>query len=520
MLDLIQEEILKYDFESIKEIEKFMEKQYFNFSDFSLAFGYCRYSSNLQTEASIKQQIDEQLEYAKKNNIIIVKFYCDEAKSGRTSSREEFQNLIAASSKNNGIISYVLVWKTDRFARNAFDSLFYRNKLKKYGINLVSITQPLLDDDTPEGKLVNTMLAGLDEYYSGNLASNVKRALKSNAKESRFNGGIPPLGYDIVDGKYVVNEKEAEVVRKIFDMRLKGYSLIDISLELNKLGYKTKRGTEFKKNSLYDLLKNEKYIGNYIYAKGTKENHRDINKNMVRHEGTIPAIINKEVFYMVNTKTKAKQSTASKNFYLLTGLIHCAKCDSVYVGTTQTTKKKNGRIYKNQYYRCGSNTKIGKCDARMIKKDMIENKVVELLTKELLNNSTLEEIVNNVSSEYKKTQINYARDIELMQKNINEMEKRADKLLELCCQGFGNKKITDEMKEIEEKQEFLRNEIEKRELIVEHDYITPEKVRKLLKTELSSLNKNSQQEMKKFVHKWVKKIELTTTEAIVYLDLR
>ena len=152
------------------------------------------------------------------------------------------------------------------------------------------------------------------------------------------------FGYDIVNQKYVINEKEAEAVRKIFDMKIKGYSLIDISLELNKLGYKTKRGTEFKKNSLYDLLKNEKYIGNYIYGKGTKEDHRNINENMVKHEGAIPAIISKEVFEAVNGKKEKKESTASKNFYLLTGLIKCGECGSTYTGTTQTTKKRNGKI--------------------------------------------------------------------------------------------------------------------------------------------------------------------------------
>lgn len=328
------------------------------------------------------------------------------------------------------------------------------------------------------------------------------------------------FGYDIADKKYVINKKEAEVVKKIFDMRLKGYSLIDISLTLNKLGYKTKRGTEFKKNSIYDLLKNEKYIGNYIYGKGTKEDHRSKNENMVRHEGTIPAIISKEVFEAVNGKKEKKESTASKNFYLLTGLIKCGECGSTYTGTTQTTKKKNGKIYKNQYYRCASNTKIGKCNSRMIKKELIEDKVVSLLTKQLLDNTTIETIVNNVSNEYKKGQKDFAEDIELMQKNIDKLEKEANKLVDLCCQGFGTKKISDRLKQIEEKQEYLREEIKEKKLFVENDFITPEKVRKALEMDISSLNLNSQKELKKLIQKWIIKIELTTTEAIVYFDLR
>lgn len=191
MLDNIQKEILKNDFNNEKELITFLKTHFIDINEFVFAFGYCRYSSDLQTEASIEQQKDEQLEYAKRNNIIIVKFYCDEAKSGKKSTREHFQELISDCSHSK-IIKSVLVWKTDRFARNTMDNLFYRNKLNKYGVKLVSITQPI-SDDTPEGKLMNTLLAGMDEYYVENLASNVKRALKSNAKESLFNGGIPPL---------------------------------------------------------------------------------------------------------------------------------------------------------------------------------------------------------------------------------------------------------------------------------------------------------------------------------------
>ena len=156
-----------------------------------LAYGYCRYSSDLQTEASIEQQKAEIEEYANRNDIKIIDYYVDEAKSGKKSTRENFQNMIDDACKKKKVQA-VLVWKTDRFARNTMDNLYFRSKLYNNGVQLISITQPI-SDDTPEGKLMNTLLAGMDEYYIENLASNVKRALKSNAKESKFNGGIPPL---------------------------------------------------------------------------------------------------------------------------------------------------------------------------------------------------------------------------------------------------------------------------------------------------------------------------------------
>lgn len=489
-----------------------------------LAYGYCRYSSDLQTEASIEQQKAEIEEYANRNNITIEKYYADEAKSGTKSTRENFQNMISDACKSKRIQA-VLVWKTDRFARNTMDNLMYRNKLAKHNVKLISITQPI-SDSTPEGKLMNTLLAGMDEYYIENLASNVKRALKSNAKESKFNGGIPPLGYDIVEQKYVINKHEAKAVKKIFDLRLQGYSLIDISVEMNKKGYKTKRGNEFKKNSIYDLLRNEKYIGNYIYGKGTKTDHRNENEDAVKNIGTIPQIISEKVFNKVNNikdeideknKKDISKSTASKNFYFLTGLIRCGKCGSVYTGTTQVTKK-NGKTYKNGYYRCSGNTKIGKCKCKMIKKEVIEEKVMELLTKQLLNADTMENIIHNVCNDYRQGQQDFKEDIKIMQKNIDDLEKESDKLLDLCCKGFGNKKISDKMKEIEEKQEYLRGEIEERQKFVEHNFLTPEKVRTALKKDIADLHLKTQEELKRLIQKWIIKIEVTNSEAIVYMD--
>lgn len=89
--------------------------------------------------------------------------------------------------------------------------------MKKNGIKLISITQPF-DSETAEGKLMTTLLAGMDEYFSQNLASNVKRALKNNAQNLQFNGGIPPLGYDIVDKHYVINERESKIIKEIFQL--------------------------------------------------------------------------------------------------------------------------------------------------------------------------------------------------------------------------------------------------------------------------------------------------------------
>lgn len=201
------------------------------------AVAYCRYSSDNQREESIEAQVRAIEEYAEKNNIEIIRIYADEAKSATTDDRPQFLQMIKDSEMN--IFQAVIVHKLDRFARNRYDNAFYKRLLKKNGIRLISVLEPL--DDSPESIILESVLEGMAEYYSRNLAREVMKGLKENAFQAKFNGGIAPLGYDIKDGYYVINEKEAEAVKLIFKMYNDGYSYGCIIDELNLRGYKTKK---------------------------------------------------------------------------------------------------------------------------------------------------------------------------------------------------------------------------------------------------------------------------------------
>lgn len=481
-----------------------------------LAYGYCRYSSNLQDEKSIEQQKNELEEYAKNNNISIIKYYVDEAKSGTKDTRDSFQNMISDACKLREVQT-ILVWKTDRFARKAMDSLYYRNKLEKVGIKLVSITQPI-DTETPEGKLMSTMLAGMDEYYSQNLASNVKRALKLNAQNAQFNGGIAPLGYDIVNKKYVINEREASCVRFIYDMYIEGYSLIEIALKLNSMGFKTKKNKPFSKTSIYDIIGNEKYIGKYIFNKGTKSNHDGIRADAIILEDAIPQIISKEIFEKaMNKRVKRKNAeNTAKNFYLLSGLIKC-ECGGSYIGTT-IKKQKNGNTYVSGYYRCSNHNKLGNCKMPSLKQELIENKVIKILTDELLNAETRENIVKTVNVQYIEAQKDCKNDVEILKENLSSINKEIDNIVNAVAKGVASDSLLRRLEEIENTKKNIEDEISFKDNIVTHKYITSEKIEKVLKKDLSELNNKSMEKLKTLVQKYVKKIEVKTMEVLIYLD--
>ena len=154
---------------------------------------YARYSSDSQREASIEGQLRDCKDYAEKNGITVVGTYIDRAYSAKTDDRPDFQRMIKDSAKK--IFDVVLVWKLDRFARNRYDAVNYKYQLEKNGVHLVSAMEPI--SQGPEGIMVESMLIGMAEYYSAELALKVARGERENALQCKYNGGVVPLGFTI-----------------------------------------------------------------------------------------------------------------------------------------------------------------------------------------------------------------------------------------------------------------------------------------------------------------------------------
>ena len=155
---------------------------------------YARFSSDNQRNESIDAQVRAIKEFANSNNIVIVSEDIDRAKSATTDDRPEFQRMIEDSGKGN--FQLLIVHKLDRFARNRNDSIAYRMKLQRNKVALLSILEPF-DEDRPETILLQSVIEGMNEFYSRNLAREVRKGLKENALKCKHTGGLPPLGYDV-----------------------------------------------------------------------------------------------------------------------------------------------------------------------------------------------------------------------------------------------------------------------------------------------------------------------------------
>ena len=176
---------------------------------------YLRYSSESQTENSIEGQRRECGAYAKQKGIQVIGEYIDRAKTGMSDERPDFQRMIRDSfSKGFG---NVIVWKSDRFARDMADAINYQRKLMDNGVKLLSVTEPNLEG--PIATLMNSISLGMNQYYSEELSVKVKRGVRENVINGKQIGGKPPFGYDYDgEGHYVVNPIEGPIISDVFRM--------------------------------------------------------------------------------------------------------------------------------------------------------------------------------------------------------------------------------------------------------------------------------------------------------------
>lgn len=281
---------------------------------------YIRVSTDDQAELSPDAQKRLLLDYAKKNGIIISNdFIFSESVSGRhVQKRPEFQRMIGIAKQPSHPIDVILVWKYSRFARNQEESIVYKSMLKKDHVDVISISEPLIDG--PFGSLIERIIEWMDEYYSIRLSGEVLRGMKEKALQNGYQSS-PCLGYEAVGhGKpYQINEAEYAMVSYIMDLYdNQNMDETAIARKCNDLGYKTKRGNPFERRTIDRILQNPFYCG-------------IVSWNGVEFEGAHEVRISKERFdrrqrLIASRKRPMKARNVSTCKHWLSGLLKCSVC--------------------------------------------------------------------------------------------------------------------------------------------------------------------------------------------------
>ena len=485
------------------------------------AVAYARFSSDNQRDESIDAQLRAIEEYTNKNNIQIVKTFIDRAKSATSANRPEFQNMIKYCETDNTGISMVIVHKLDRFSRDKYDSAMYKQKLKLKGIRVVSVLENL--DNSPESLILESVIEGMAQYYSANLAREVAKGQKENALKALHNGGDAPLGYDVAfDKTYLINEEEAQAVKIIFDMYVNGYSYSNIIDKLNDLGYKTKRGNKFGKNSLHGILSNEKYTGVYVFNKtqrkgvnGKRNGHKQKSEEeIIKVEGGMPQIIDKDVFLqaqeMMQKRKKSPGSHKATTLYLLTGIIRCGECGHAMQGNKRKDK------YGNDYisYRCGCRKQKRDCKNKEIKRDYLEEFILTELEKHILNDEAIPVLSKELNERLKTKSNDNHEMLNNLRYKLEKVNKEIENILNAIMSGIVNNMLKDKLDELERVKVNL--EVKINELSTESNgseaiNITEDQIRGMFRRFKDFVLTRNLPECKKFISDYVKAV-------IVYRD--
>ncbi len=401
---------------------------------------YARYSSDNQREESIEGQLRECTAFAEKNGITILRHYIDRAFSAKTDNRPEFQNMIKDSGKK--LFDMIIVWKLDRFARNRYDSARYKAQLKKNGVKVVSATESI--SDGAEGILLESMLEGMAEYYSADLSEKVVRGMTENALKCKYNGGTLPIGYIIDSEQYFQPDPvTAPFILEAFKLYDEGATMTKIRDTLNNHGVKNTRGQPLTYNSVQHLLNNRRYIGEYTY--------RDI----VVPDG-IPALVPQDLFDRVQDKmAKNKKAPArhkAEDDYLLTTKLFCGYCGAYLCGESGTSR--TGLVH--HYYKCVSvKKKRTECHKKPVKKQWIEDLVVNATMKMVMDDKAIEAIVSMLMDLQDRESTN----LPLYTQQLNETNTAIQNLLNAIQQGILTKSTKTRLEELEAVKEELETKI-------------------------------------------------------------
>ena len=450
----------------------------FTHNDNNLAFIYARYSSDAQRDCSIEQQIEEAKKYCKRKGYRVKKefIYVDRAISGTTNDRPAFQQMLYEVGQFRP--GYLVVWKSDRLSRDRFDAVFAKNRMRECGVQIEYVAESMPEDEATR-VLMEALTEALAEQYIINHSSNVRRGLNYNAENAYYNGH-KILGYTgKANEKYKIDPETAPIVKKIFEDYAAGVSMNDIATDINKAGFRTIRGKEFTEKSLWHILHNRTYLGEYKFG------------DIVIPNG-MPALISEELFsyvqeLMIKNKhgqrgvKKASHKPEKEDFWL-TGRLYCAKCGRPMSGTSGTAR--NGeKIY---YYTCLGKKKK-ECDQKSVRKDRLEKAIVYILNEiihEPVSRIMISEQVYNLYMDQYGPDSDYEDGLKL---RITDIDKRLTNLLKDVEAGNSSDIIRNRMIDLQNQKNLLEEELKIEEGRKKNGF-SPRTVMKWLEYYLSNFN--------------------------------
>lgn len=394
---------------------------------------------------SLDEQKERMLKLCDYKNYEVYKVYEDAGISAKNMNRPAFQEMI--QDIKDGKINKIIVYKLDRLTRSIKDLEEICTFLEENNCSLESMCEDI-NTSTANGKFFIRMLTILAQLEIERTSERTKFGMVGAVKKGHF-VGRPPIGYDKIDKKLVINDIESEVIRRIFDLYIKGIAANAITKLLNEEKALNRKWIP----TLIDrILSNEIYIGNYVHRKTVSDEESQ------KFIGVAPAIIEEEVFNIAQVqKQKNLKNYKRKQTYIFMQSIKCPKCGTIMRGCS--SKSHTGE--KHCYYQCANcKTRVSE---KKIEKQMI-NFLDDMLDFFLLIDNTYKPYL------YQDTE----KELKKCNKIIDELNTKEKRIKSAFVDG-----ILEEI-ELKDELDFIKNQRK----------ITEEKIKNLTIKESTEDHKN------------------------------
>jgi site-specific DNA recombinase len=382
---------------------------------------YVRVSTEEQVREgySVPAQIEVLSQYCKLYNLEIYKIYMDLGISGKSvKNRRGLNEMLEDADKN--LFDVVLVWKTNRLARNLKDLLVLVDRLERNNVAFISYSEHF-DTLTPTGRMTMQILGSIGEFERNTIVENVKMGLRQRLNMGKTIGRIA-FGYRSVNKELQIVDAEARIVKRMFEI---AYSLPDagykkIAFMLNSEGYRTRMGKLWSGDTVEDILKNPIYIGKLRYD----VRHNKKGENYFEVDGMHKSIIDQNTFYKVqerlNSIPDCIKNIKGENDSFLVGLLRCPYCGG-------GTVRRNSRGFL--YYQCLSYHRYGKtaCKGFSISAKSIEAVVMEKIDEFTHAIKDILHLVKTVRIKNNSENLHTGNIIEGIQKGINALEEKKER---------------------------------------------------------------------------------------------
>lgn len=506
---------------------------------------YTRVSTEMQADGySLDAQKQKLKKYAEYQEMVIMGEYSDAGSGKNLAGRPGFLSMLADIEQQKDNIDFVLVFKLSRFGRNAADVLTSLQLMQDYGANLVC-TEDGIDSSKDSGKLMISVLSAVAEIERENILVQTMAGRKEKARGGEWNGGFAPYGYDLIDGKLVIAQEEAKVIKVIYNQFAttnKGINAIAAYLNNSNEYQKKKRqnGTldAFSASFVKGVLDNPVYMGKIAFGRRKNEKvqgernkfHIVKQQDFPIYNGIHEAIVSEELWQAVQEKRKATGFKHEKKYSLghaniLSGILRCPLCGAAMYGNVNRKKKSDGTYYRDYYYyACKHRLRVDghQCDyKKQWSQVKIDEAVAEIITK-LVHNEKFEQAI--------KDKINSKIDtgeLEVELENLKTEQRQKIGARTKLEQQMDSLDITDSL--YDQKYERMQgrldrfyielDELEKKidEVVVriqniKLDKLNADSIYNILRMFDRLYNEFTDMEKKEFIHSFVEKVEIYPEE--------